>query len=89
MANYKFRTPIVDEGPAGAHRLFTFYKLHRGITIVKEGGVYKQVRYQQDSYYDGLSEVYMGGTEKTVSEATKAALIAGGVGVTEANFTAL
>lgn len=89
MANYKFKTPTVDEGPAGAHRLFYFYRLHRGITIVKENGVYKQVRYQQDSYYDGLSEVYMGGSEYTVGDTTKAALIAGGVGVTEANFTAL
>ena len=89
MANYKFRTPTVDEGPAGAHRLFYFYKLHKGITIVKDGGVYKQVRYQQDSYYNGLSEVYIGGTENIVNDATKAALIAGGVGVTEANFTAL
>jgi hypothetical protein len=30
----------------------------------------------------------MGGTKNIVSEATKAALIAGNVGVTEANFTA-
>ena len=89
MANYKFTTPTVDEGPAGNHRLFYFYKLHRGITIVKDGGVYKQVRYQQDSYFNGLAEVYRGGYESTVNDTTKAALIAGGVGVTEANFTAL
>ena len=32
---------------------------------------------------------YRGGYEYVVNEATKAALIAGGVGVTESNFTAV
>jgi hypothetical protein len=36
-----------------------------------------------------IPEVYRGGYNHTVDAATKAALIAGGVGVTESNFTAL
>jgi hypothetical protein len=35
-----------------------------------------------------FEEVYRGGYAHTVNDATKAALIAGGVDVTEANFTA-
>ena len=87
MTDYRFRTPTVSEGPAGGHRLFYFYTLERGITIVKSGGVYSQIRYPVDSDLASYQEVYLGGREHTVDEATKAALIAGGVGVTESNFT--
>ena len=89
MANYVFTTPIVREGPAGKHRLFYFYKLNRGVSIAKSGGVYSQVRYVLDEVIDDYQEFYRGGYNHTVNDATKAALIAGGVGVTEANFTAI
>jgi len=88
MANWTFKPPTVEEGPAGGHRLFYFYKLKRGITIVKVDGEYYQVRYATDEDLNGYQEVYRGGYEHTVNDATKAALIAGGVDVTEANFTA-
>jgi hypothetical protein len=89
MATYKFSTPYVLEGPSGAHRLFYFAKLRKGITIVKSGGVYSQIRYAVDDDLNQYDEVYRGGyITPGVSEATKAALIAGGVGVTEANFIA-
>ena len=89
MTNYIFKTPTVLEGPAGKARLFWYYKLDRGITIVKSGATYSQVRFPVDSDLASYSEVYRGGYTYTVSEATKSALIAGGVGVTEANFTAI
>ena len=89
MTEYIFKTPAIKEGPAGRHRLFYFYGLDRAITIVKSGGVYSQVRYLVDSTVATYDEVYLGGRNHTVSEATKAALIAGGVGVTESNFTAI
>ena len=88
MANYVFKTPYVLEGPSGAHRLFYFAKLRKGISIAKSGGVYSQVRYVLDEAMDDYQEFYLGGHEHIVNDATKAALIAGGVGVTEANFTA-
>ena len=88
MSTYVFETPIVREGPAGGHRLFHFYKLNRGISIVKDAGVYKQVRYLVDEDLRSYQEVYLGGNKHIVDETTKAALIAGGVDVTEANFTA-
>jgi len=88
MPNYTFVTPIIAEGPAGGHRLFQFRKLDRGITVVGAPGAYQQVRYLQDEVLNTYSEIYRGGYNYTVSAATKTALIAGGVGVTEANFTA-
>ena len=91
MANWLFKTPTVEEGPAGGARLFYFYKIDRGITIVREpdSGDYMQVRYLEDITYSDYPEIYQGGYNHTVDDATKAALIAGNVGVTEANFTAL
>ena len=89
MTQYIFRTPIVEEGPAGGHRLFYFFRLNRGITIVKSGATYSQIRYPVDEDLPNYDEVYRGGYDHTVNEATKAALIAGGIGVTEANFTAI
>lgn len=90
MPNYRFTPPTVAEGPAGGGRLFSFYKLDRGITIVKQNGVYSQARYLVDENVTNKSiyqEVYLGGRYHTVNDATKAALIAANVGVTESNFT--
>jgi hypothetical protein len=42
MANWLFRTPTVQEGPIGGARLFYFYKLDVGVSIVKQNGVYSQ-----------------------------------------------
>lgn len=89
MTEYIFKTPTVREGPAGDARLFWFYKLDRGITIVKSGGTYSQIRYPLDEDLTNYDEVYLGGRNHTVSEAIKTALIAGGVGITESNFTAI
>ncbi|MEV7814259.1 hypothetical protein AB0P05_26570 [Streptomyces flaveolus] len=90
MATWTFRTPSVDEGPASwDDPLFLRYKLARGITIL-EGppGVYRAVRFPtQDEQAASAPGLYMGGHEYVVDDATKAALIAAGVGVTDANFT--
>lgn len=88
MTNWTFKTPTVAEGPAGGHRLFYFYKLDKGITIVKSGASYTQIRYPVDEDLRSYDAVYRGGYNHTVDDATKAELIAAGVGVTEANFTA-
>lgn len=89
MADYIFRTPIVREGPAGGNRLFYFYKLNKGITIVKSGSTYSQVRYLQDEDLIDYDVVYLGGRDHVVNDTVKAELIAGNVGVTESNFTAI
>ena len=88
MATYTFLTPTVQEGPSGTgSRLFQFYKLDKGVSIIKQNGVYSQARYILDSDLATFQEVYRGGIKHTVDETTKAALIAANVGVTEANFT--
>ena len=88
MATYTFQTPYVLEGPSGGHRLFYFANLRKGITIVKSGATYSQIRYPVDEDLDNYDVVYRGGYNHTVDDAAKAELIAANVGVTEANFTA-
>ena len=90
MTQWLFKTPTVEEGPAGDTRLFYFYKIDRGITIVMQtNGNWKRVRYMVDEDLSDYPIVFAGGYNHTVDDATKASLIAGNVGVTEANFTAL
>jgi hypothetical protein len=89
VSNYIFRTPNVQEGPAGGARLFYFYKLNKGVSVAKSGATYSLVRYPVDEDIATYTEFYRGGYQHIVNDATKAALIAGGIGVTEANFTAI
>lgn len=88
MANWIFTTPTVKEGPAGEERLFQFYKLDRGVTIVRDtDGDWAQIRYAVDGDLDSYPVVYSGGYTHIVDDATRESLINGNVGVTTDNFT--
>jgi hypothetical protein len=89
MADYIFTTPNVQEGPSGKHRLFYFYKRNVGVSVVKQNGSYRISRYPLDPSVETYQEFYIGGHKHVVNDATKAALIAGGIGIVEANFTAV
>jgi hypothetical protein len=91
MAEWRFTPPTVDEGFTGVQRLFEFYRLARGITIVMNPttGTYQQIRYPLDESLPNYPQVYRGGYEYTVDDATREALINGNVGVTTENFTQL
>jgi hypothetical protein len=89
MTEYLFTTPSVEEGPAGGGRLFHFYKLSRGITVVRERGEYKLIRYPVDEDLAKYQEVYLGGSNHRVSQETKDAMIAANIGIEESNFTIL
>lgn len=89
MTTYLFTTPVVEEGPSGEHRLFYFFRLNRGITVVRDGSVYSTGRYFSHDQLEALDEYWLGGHEHPgVTEETKAAMIAANIGVTEANFVA-
>jgi hypothetical protein len=90
MTTYIFTPPYVEEGPTSTnHRLFYFFKLRVGVSIAKVGSTYFQTRYPAQDDIDTYAEFYHGAHEHTgISEATKAALIAGGIGVTNTNFKA-
>ena len=91
MAEWKFLPPTVDEGLQGVQRLFQFYKLTRGISIVlnPSTGTYQQIRNPLDESLPSYPQVYRGGYEYTVDDATREALINANVGVSTENFTQL
>lgn len=87
MATWTFQTPTILEGPAGNKMPFIRARLYRGISIVKQNGSYSRVRGLDANMFPSYSEYYLGGTVSVVTDAVKAALIAGGVGIDSTNFT--
>ena len=86
MTTYIFTTPYVEEGPTGQHRLFYFFKLRQGLSVAKVNGEYITVRWPSQDVIEQYEEFYQGGHEHSVSEATKTALIASSLDITEDNF---
>jgi len=80
-----FFPPTVNEGPAG-FGLFYRYKHKRGISVLKIGNTYSQIRVPSTDQIDSASEYYAGGHEHNVTQGQKTALINAGIGITESNF---
>ena len=75
---YIFRTPFEKQGPLGPHRLWQFYGLERGISVVKtEEGYYETQSVSQEEMDEALA-VYIGGSEYVVDDAEAADLTAAG-----------
>lgn len=77
MAFY-FTTPTISEGPAGEGRLFSRFRLVRGITVLKNDGVYTEVRYPSTEEVQAADIAYIGGYRYEVSALEKADLEAAG-----------
>lgn len=89
MTLWMFRGPSVDEAPASwENRLFIRVRIARGITVL-EGppGTYRAARFPTQDEINAATTAYMGGHDYLVDDATKAALIAAGIGISSSNFT--
>ena len=75
---YMFYPPTVEEGPAGYNVLHYRYKLTRGVTVIKENGVYRETRFPFVDELDAAELYYLGGHEYEVDATEKAALEAAG-----------
>lgn len=75
---YRFTTPTVSEGPAGEGRLFSRYRLTRGITVLKIDGEYYEMRYPSSEEVEAAEAAYIGGYSYEVSAGEKAGLEAAG-----------
>lgn len=87
MATWIFRTPTVEEGPAGLDPLFHRVELTRGVSVLNNSGTYVAVRWPTQDEIAAATVAYQGGHEYVVDDATKAALIGAGIGITNSNFT--
>ena len=70
--------PTVEEGPAGYNVLHYRYKLKRGVTVIKENGVYRETRFPFVDELNDADLYYLGGHEYEVDATEKAALEAAG-----------
>jgi hypothetical protein len=75
---YMFYPPTVEEGPAGYNVLHYRYKLTRGVTVIKENGVYRETRFPFVDELNDADLYYLGGHEYEVDATEKAALEAAG-----------
>jgi len=76
---YLFNPPTVAEGPSGSnHRLFDFYTLDRGVTVVKLDGKYLEVRFPDQDFLESCDAYYLGGRIHNISDAAAAELSAAG-----------
>jgi len=89
MATYLFRTPTLEQGRIGGHRLHTHFRQRtKSYTVINESGTYSLVQYPLDSDLATYTAYYIGGGEHTgVSEAIRTALIAASIGIDATNFT--
>ena len=84
---YYFEPPFVMEGPAGYNKLHYRMKLKRGISVLKENGVYRETRYP---YIDELRDAeayYLGGSRNLVTLTEKQSLEAAGYTVETVTIT--
>lgn len=80
---YIFTTPtILEELEGEYHPLFSRIKIPKGITVLKTGAVYTEVRYPSSEEVDAADVAYIGGYSYEVDATEKAALEAAGYTVT-------
>lgn len=76
---YIFTTPtILEEMDGEYHPLFSRIKIEKGITVLKNGGIYTEVRYPSHEEVEAADVAYIGGYSYEVDAAEKAALEADG-----------
>jgi hypothetical protein len=76
---YLFNPPTVQEGPSGGnHRLFDFYTISRGITVIKLNGQYRQIRFPSQDLLESVDAYYLGGHIHTIDDTTAAELTVAG-----------
>jgi hypothetical protein len=73
-----FTTPTISEGPASDGRLFSRYRLTRGVTVLKIDGEYYEMRNPSSEEVQAAQAAYVGGYSYEVSPGEKAALEAAG-----------
>jgi hypothetical protein len=75
---FRFTTPTISEGPAADGRLFSRYRLTRGVSVLKIDGEYYELRSPSSEEIAEAEAAYIGGYSYEVSAGEKAALEAAG-----------
>ena len=75
---YRFTTPTIGEGAAGDGRLFSRYRLTRGVSVLKIAGEYYELRSPSSEEIAEADAAYIGGYSDAVSAGEQASLEAAG-----------
>ena len=79
---YYFTTPTVSEGPLADGPLFSRYRLTKGVSVIKEDGVYRELQSPSSEEIEASEAFYLGGITYEVNLAEKSSLEAAGYTVT-------
>jgi hypothetical protein len=82
VATLTFVPPVEKFYASNSHPLLRRVPLWVGVTVLKENGIYREVRDEVDpADIDVAEAVYLGGHEYVISEEEAAELIAAGYGI--------
>ena len=80
MTKYYLTTPTEEYGPAGGGRLFIRYKLTRGLTLIRNLGVWSTTAFPTEDVLKEADMYYLGGHEYEISQAVYDQLVSAGYG---------
>lgn len=80
MTTYILTTPTEEYGPAGGGRLFIRYRLTRGVSLMRNNGVWSTTTFPTEDVIAAADIFYLGGREYVIDLATYNELIAQGFG---------
>lgn len=78
MVAYLLRPPIVMEGPAGGGRLFSWYRIPQGISLLVTGSTVVEHRSPDQDQMAAADVTYLGGHEYVITDAAAQILIEAG-----------
>jgi hypothetical protein len=79
---YYFTTPTVSEGPLAEGRLFSRFRLTKGVSVLKKDGEYTEIRFPSSEETTAADIFYLGGGTYEVSASEAADLQAAGYTIT-------
>ena len=80
MTKYILTTPTEEYGPAGGGRLFIRYRLTRAISLMRNNGVWSEIRFPTEDIIKAADKFYVGGSEYEITQPTYQSLIDQGYG---------
>ena len=80
MTRYILTTPTEEYGPAGGGRLFIRYRLTRGVSLMRNNGIWSTTTFPTEDVIAAADVFYLGGREYVIDLTTYNELIAQGFG---------
>jgi hypothetical protein len=80
MTKYILTTPTEEYGPAGGGRLFIRYRLTRGVSLMRNNGIWSTTTFPTEDVIAAADVFYLGGREYVIDLTTYNELIAQGFG---------